>query len=195
MLLFFLSLGFGLPIPLTAVQLLWLNMVTNGIQDVALAFEKTEPGVLERPPRSPDEPIFNARMIENVLVSGIYIGLVAFGVYFYLHSIGMGEEDARNLTLLLLVLFENVHLLSVRSERRSLFHIPIRNNPFLLLAIAGAHLVHLGAMFVPGLNSVLGLKPVSPGTWAMLAGLAITLLIVDEGAKWWRRRRERAAAG
>ena len=193
-LLFFLSLGFGLPIPLTAVQLLWLNMVTNGIQDVALAFEKTEPGVLERPPRSPNEPIFNARMIENVMVSGIYIGLVAFGVYFYLHSTGMGEQDARNLTLLLLVLFENVHLLSVRSERRSLFRIPIGNNPFLLIAIAGAHLIHLGAMFIPGLNSVLGVKPVAPSTWAMLAVLAATLLIVDEGAKWWRRRREQSAS-
>ncbi|MCP1367631.1 HAD-IC family P-type ATPase, partial [Halomonas sp. BBD48] len=83
-LLFFLALGFGLPIPLTAVQLLWLNMVTNGIQDVALGFEKTEPGVLDRPPRSPDEPIFDRRMVENVLVSGLYIGVVAFGVYYYL---------------------------------------------------------------------------------------------------------------
>lgn len=192
-LLFFLSLGFGLPIPLTAVQLLWLNMVTNGIQDVALAFEKTEPGVLERPPRSPDEPIFNARMIENVLVSGVYIGLAAFGVYFYLHSTGMAEQDARNYTLLLLVLFENAHLLSVRSERRSLFRIPLRNNPFLLFAIVGAHLVHLGAMFVPGLNSVLGVKPVSPSTWALLAALAVTLLVVDEAAKWWRRRREQSS--
>lgn len=189
-LLFLLALAFGLPIPLTAVQLLWLNMVTNGIQDVALAFEKAEPGVLKRPPRSPDEPIFNRRMVENVLVSGGYIGLVAFGVYFYLSSaLGMGEDQARNLTLLLMVLFENMHLLSCRSESRSLFAVPLRNNPLLLVSILAAHGVHIAAMYIPGLNSVLGVSPVSPQTWAILLGIAATLLVVDESAKWFRRRR------
>ncbi|MFC3284597.1 cation-translocating P-type ATPase [Litchfieldella rifensis] len=186
-LLFFLALGFGLPIPLTAIQLLWLNMVTNGIQDVALGLEKTEPGVLERPPRAPDEPIFNRRMIENVLVAGCYIGLVAFGVYFYLHSVmGMGETQARNLTLLLMVLFENVHLLSCRSEYRSFFRIPVRSNPLLLVSILAAHGIHIAAMYTPGLSDVLGVAPVSLQTWASLLGIAVTLLAVDECAKWLR---------
>ncbi|TDX31464.1 P-type E1-E2 ATPase [Modicisalibacter xianhensis] len=189
-LLFFLALGFGLPIPLTAVQLLWLNMVTNGIQDVALGFEKTEPGVLDRPPPSPDEPIFDRRMVENVLVSGLYIGMVAFGVYYYLYSVmGMEEGQARNLTLLLMVLFENIHLLSCRSERRSLFKVPLRNNPLLLLSIIGAHGIHIAAMYIPGLKDVLGISPVSWQTWAILLGIAATLLIVDESAKWLRSRR------
>lgn len=185
-LLFFLALGFGLPIPLTAVQLLWLNMVTNGIQDVALGFEKTDPDVLKRPPRSPDEPIFNRHMVENVLVSGMYIGLVAFGVYFYLHSaMGMGEDQARNLTLLLMVLFENVHLLSCRSEHRSLFRIPF-NNPLLLGSIVAAQGIHIAAMYIPGLKDVLGLEPVSLQTWDLLLAIAVTLLVVDELAKWLR---------
>ena len=189
-LLFFLALGFGLPIPLTAVQLLWLNMVTNGIQDVALGFEKTEPGVLDRPPRSPDEPIFDRRMVENVLVSGLYIGVVAFGVYYYLYSVmGMEEGQARNLTLLLMVLFENMHLLSCRSERRSLFKVPLRNNPLLLLSIVAAHGIHIAAMYIPGLKDVLGVSPVSWQTWAILLMIAATLLIVDEIAKWLRSRR------
>ncbi|MFD2436434.1 cation-translocating P-type ATPase [Modicisalibacter luteus] len=189
-LLFFLALGFGLPIPLTAVQLLWLNMVTNGIQDVALGFEKAEPGVLDRPPRSPDEPIFNRRMVENVLVSGIYIGVVAFGVYYYLYSVmGMDEAQARNLTLLLMVLFENIHLLSCRSERRSLFKVPLRSNPLLLLSIIGAHGIHVAAMYIPGLKDVLGVSPVSWQTWAVLLGIAVTLLFVDESAKWLRSRK------
>lgn len=66
-------------------------MITNGIQEVALAFEKTEPGVRERPPRSPNEPILDSQMFENFPVSGTYIGRIAFGVYCYLHSIDLGE--------------------------------------------------------------------------------------------------------
>lgn len=189
-LLFFLALGAGMPIPLTAIQLLWLNMVTNGIQDVALAFEKAETGVLNRPPRPPDEPIFNRQMIEQVLTTGAYMGVVAFGLYFYLHStMGMGETEARNLTLLLMVLFENVHLLSVRSERLSLFRVPLRNNPLLIGALVGAQGLHIAAMFIPGLRDVLQIQPVSPATWGILLGIATTLLVFDEALKWLRRRR------
>ena len=73
--LFLLSVISGLPVPLNAVQLLWLNLVTNGGQDVALAFEKREPGLLERPPRRPDEPIFDRLMIRQSMVSGVYTGV------------------------------------------------------------------------------------------------------------------------
>lgn len=187
-LLFFLAIGAGLPIPLTAVQLLWLNVVTNGIQDVALAFEKAEPRILERPPRPPDEPIFNRTMVEQVLVSGAYIGVLAFAVFFYLYSgLGMSEADARNLTLLLLVLFENIHLLSVRSERRSALAVPLRNNPLLIGALVAAQGIHILAMYVPGLNAVLEIRPVPWTTWAALLALAATLLAIDEIAKRVRR--------
>ena len=62
-----LSLLFGTPLPLLPIQLLWLNLVTNGIQDVALAFEPEEGNELDRPPRPPNEPIFNQLMIERVV--------------------------------------------------------------------------------------------------------------------------------
>ena len=75
---FFLALAGGLPLPLFAVQLLWLNLVTNGIQHVALAFEKGEPDVLERAPRPPHQPIFDRRMVEQTVLSGAFIGIAAF---------------------------------------------------------------------------------------------------------------------
>lgn len=117
--LFLMSLLFGLPIPLTAIQLLWLNLVTNGIQDVALAFEPGEGDELTKPPRNPDEPIFNRVMIERVLLSAIVIGLVAFLSFYYLLSTGMSVDAARNGTLLLMVLFENIHVMNSRSETKS----------------------------------------------------------------------------
>lgn len=82
--LFILAVLVGLPLPLFAVQLLWLNLVTNGIQDVALAFEAGEPGAMRRPPRKPTEGIFNRLMVQETLASGLTIGLVAFGAWFWL---------------------------------------------------------------------------------------------------------------
>ena len=187
--LFFLALFAGLPLPLTAVQLLWLNLVTNGIQDVALAMEKVEDDVLERKPRPPDEPIFNRLMIQETLVSGGYIGLVAFSLYFVMiNTFGMDENDARNLLLLQMVLFENVHAFSCRSETRSLLKIPLRANPLLILAVVAAQGVHIAAMYVPGLNDVLGVQPVSLESWGILLSIAVSLLLVDEIAKFLHRR-------
>ena len=195
-LLFFLALFTGMPLPLTAVQLLWLNLVTNGIQDVALAMEKVEGDVLKRKPRPPDEPIFNRLMIQETLVSGGYIGLVAFALYFVMvNTFGVNENEARNLVLLQMVLFENVHAFSCRSETRSLLKIPLRHNPLLILAVIAAQGVHIAAMYIPGLNDVLGVQPVSLESWGILLGIAASLLVVDEIAKWMHRRADRSQAG
>ena len=188
-LLFFLALFAGLPLPLTAIQLLWLNLVTNGIQDVALASERVEPDALKRKPRPPHEPIFNRRMIQETLVSGLYMGTVAFGLfYILLEGFGLDEFQARNLVLLQMVLFENVHAFSCRSETRSVFRIPVSANRMLILAVVAAHGVHIAAMYVPGLKSVLAVQPVSPELWGILLAVAVSLLLLDEVAKWVHRR-------
>jgi calcium-translocating P-type ATPase len=187
--LFLLALMSGLPLPLFAVQLLWLNLVTNGIQDMALAFERGEPDSLKRPPRPPSEPLFDRRMAEQVSLSGLYIGLGAFLVYWLGLTWGWSEEEARSATLLMMVLFENVHALNCRSERRSLLRLPLFGNPLLLLSILGALALHLAAAWVPGLNSTLG---VVPPTWEMLAlllPLALGLVLLMESYKRLRRAR------
>ncbi len=185
--LFTLALLTGLPLPLVAVQLLWLNLVTNGIQDVALAFEPGEGDELRRPPRAPSEPIFNRLMIERVLISALVIGIVAFLVFQWLISRGFTLDEARNGTLLLMVLFENVHVFNCRSEVRSVFlHNPLRN-PVLLIGTAVAQLVHIGAMYTPWISDVLHIQPVSPQHWLELLGLALTVLVVMELHKILRR--------
>ena len=185
--LFLLSLIAGLPLPLFPLQLLWLNLVTNGIQDVALAFEPAEGGELERPPRPPGEPIFDRLMIEKVVVNALVMGSVAFTI-FAISLQQMPEQEARNLTLLLMVLFENVHALNSRSERRSLFRMPILGNPLLLLGIVIAQTIHIGAMYLPGLREVLEVNPVSIQQWAELLGIALILLMVNELHKFWCRK-------
>lgn len=178
--LFTLALFTGLPLPLLAVQLLWLNLVTNGIQDVALAFEPGEGDELLRPPRSPREPIFNRLMIERVLVSALVIGIVSFVLFQFLLQQGYSIDAARNGTLLLMVLFENIHVFNSRSETRSVFrHNPLRN-PILLFGTAAAQLIHIGAMYTPWISDVLHIQPVSLHDWLELLGLALSVLLVME---------------
>jgi len=188
--LFLLSIVAGLPLPLFAVQLLWLNLVTNGIQHVALAFERGEPGVLHRRPRSSNEPLFNRSMVEQVLLSGCYMGTCAFTFYFWAVESGIPEERARNLLLLLMVLFENVHALNARSESRSAFAVPLGANPFLILAILGAQGCHIAALYLPGISDVLRVQPVAPADWLAVALLALSLLLVVELRKAWSRQRQ-----
>ena len=178
--LFTLSLATGMPLPLMAVQLLWLNLVTNGIQDIALAFEPGEGGELQQKPRSPQEGIFNRLMIERVIISALVIGIVAFSLFKWLLDHGYTIDEARNGTLLLMVLFENVHVFNSRSETLSLFrHNPLKNY-VLLFGTVTAQSIHIGAMYTPWLGNVLGAQPVSLKNWLVLLGLALSVLLVME---------------
>lgn len=189
LLLFFLTVIAGLPMPMLAVQLLWLNLVANGLQDVALAFEPKEGGELNQPPRSPHEPVFERRIIEHVLITGTVMGVLAFLTFWWYSTNGYSPEEARNLTLMLMVLFGNVHAFNSRSETRSVFQIRFFANPFLLLAIPFAQLVHISAMYIPGISDVLQLQPISFEQWLALLGIALTLFVVEEAHKWWHRSR------
>jgi Ca2+-transporting ATPase len=187
--LFTLALLFGLPLPLFAVQLLWLNLVTNGIQDVALAFEKGEPETMSRPPRSPDEGVFNRLMVRQTVLSGTVIGIIAFSTWFWLLESGWDEALARSMLVLLMVLLENFHALNCRSEYRSLFGIPLRNNYLLIGGIAIAQAVQVLAMNIPFTQEVLQIGPVSLAEWAFLLVLASVILAVMEIFKWNMRRK------
>ncbi|MGM0577232.1 MAG: cation-translocating P-type ATPase [Myxococcota bacterium] len=188
-----LSLVAGMPLPLLPVQLLWLNLVTNGIQDVALAFEPAEEDVLRRPPRRPDEPIFERLMIERTLVGAGVMGLLGFGVFRWLLDSGWEVAEARNALLLLMVLFENVHIGNCRSETRSLFKMPVFRSPILLAAVLVALGLHVVAMYAPGLGDVLGASPLPLETWLVLFGVALLVAVAMEIHKWTWARRSAAA--
>ena len=181
--LFFLTIMSGLPIPLSAVQLLWLNLVTNGIQHVALAFERGEPGVLARPPRPADQGLFDRSMVTQVLVAGVFMGAMAFVFFDWCLARGMSAPAASNLVLLLMVLFENVHALNARSETRSAFAVPFAANPGLICAVVGTQALHIAALYLPHLSDVLDVAPVALLDWLMVAAVAASLMVVMEGYK------------
>jgi magnesium-transporting ATPase (P-type) len=101
----------------------------------------------------------------------------------------MDTAEARNLLLLLLVLFENVHVLNARSETRSVFKVSFAANPFVVFAAFGAQLLHIAAMYLPGLRDVLDVQPISLADWFLVAPVALSLLVVVELYKLLTARR------
>ncbi len=184
-----LAIVLGMPLPLLPVQLLWLNLVTNGIQDVALAFEPSEGDVLNRQPRKPNEPIFNRLMIERTVIAALVMGFAGFFFFHYLLRSGWSESSARNALLLLMVLFENVHIANCRSETKSAFSISIFRSPILIYGVIGAFLIHVLSMFLPLAQKFLRTEPVDFSTWMLAFGCSLSILVVMEIHKWsWKYR-------
>lgn len=175
-----LSVIAGLPLPLLPVQILWLNLVTNGIQDVALAFEPGEDDILKKKPRPPNERIFNKLMVERTVVGALTMGFVGFGFFYFMMENGWSEHSARNALLLLMVLFENVHVGNCRSETKSALVLSPLKSPILLIGVISAFLIHLGAMYLPLGQKILKTEPVGVDTWVLLLGLALTIFITIE---------------
>ena len=191
-----LALLFGSPIPLLPVQLLWLNLVTNGIQDVALAFE---PGIGDErhsPPRPPHESIFNRLMIERTLVAALFMGIVGFGLFRWCLAAGWTEDAARNALLMLMVLYENFHLMNCRSETRSAFLMSPLRNPVLMAGVVAAFGIHVAMTYLPTGNQLLSTQPIAAELWLVLLALSVPILLVMELHKlsWALRRKARVAS-
>jgi len=179
-------------LPLLPVQLLWLNLVTNGIQDVALAFEPSEGDVLSRRPRSPREPIFNRLMLERTLVAAVVMAVVGFGAFCWMIEVmGWEEKTARNALLMLIMLFEIVHIANCRSETKSAFKLSPLRNPILLFGTSIAFLLHIASLHLPLMQRFLQTEPINLTTFFALLGLASSILVVMEIHKWlWNVRQK-----
>jgi len=141
---FVLAILFDLPMPLVAVQLLWLNIVTDGLQDLALSFEKEK--LLDR---KSSNNIFDKQMIEQILVSGLFMGIISFIVFAILiKKFDMQVSTARGYVMALVVFMQNMHVLNCRSEYLSVFNNPIKNNVFVLFSIISAIILQIIVMEV-----------------------------------------------
>lgn len=178
---FLLAILADLPMPLVAIQLLWLNIVTDGLQDFALSFEKEEKGLMKEKPRDPKESIFNRELLSEVILSGLVTGLIVFGVWVYLiNVVNMDENVARGYVMALMVFMQNVHVLNCRSERESAFKIPLKNNPLVAFSIISAIILQMLIMEVPILSHLLKVEPVPILDMIKLFLLSLIVLFVME---------------
>lgn len=135
-LFFCLAIVFNMPMPLVAIQLLWLNVVTDGIQDFALSFEKAEDNIMKEKPKDPKDSLFDKTLFKQIIVSGTFIGLVVFVVWFYLIKVvQMDVGVARGYIMALMVFIQNIHVFNCRSEKASAFHISLTSNKLILYGV------------------------------------------------------------
>lgn len=184
-----LAIIISIPLPFLAVQLLWLNLVTNGIQDIALAFEKGDASAMKKPPRNPNESIFDKLMNSQIIVSGSFIAGILFVLWWHLiYNLKYDEIHARSVVMMLMVLMQNFHVLNCRSETKSLFKMPLKNNYVLIAGMVLAQAVHILATYSP-LGSTLQLEPITISEWLKLLPTAAAILLVMEIFKWiWKIR-------
>ena len=178
---FLFSIACGMDLPLVAIQLLWINIVTDGLQDLALSFEKAENGTMNEKPRDPKESLFDKNLILEVVISGTFIGILVFFVWYYLIKIGNVDITiARSYILMLMVFIQNMHVLNCKSEKSSIFKVHLLNNKFVIFSIIGAVLIQILFMETPILASFLQVKSMNITEILCMFVLAIPVLILME---------------
>ena len=183
-LFFTLSIFLNLPMPLIAIQLLWLNVVTDGIQDIALSFEKKEDDIMKEDPRNPKESLFDKKLIEEILISGISIGLLVFILwYFLLKEWKIELPLARSYVMAFMIILQNIHTFNCRSEKKSVFSIPILSNKIFIVGIIGSLLLGLAVLEFKPLSVFLKTTPIPLPDLLKLLGLGFIILFIMESYK------------
>jgi Ca2+-transporting ATPase len=179
-----LPLSMGLGQPLNAMQLLWINLLTDIAPGLALALESPEPDVLRRPPRNAAEPILNPADFRRIIFESAVLSASALGAYGYgLLRYGMGSQ-ANTLAFMSLTTGQLLHAISCRSETHSLFDAAsLPANPALTLAVGGSLTLQLLALLVPGLRGLLGLTPLTLLDSMVVGQSAVLPLLVNELTK------------
>jgi Ca2+-transporting ATPase len=169
----------GWPAPLTVAQILWIHLICDGPSDIVLGFEPKEEGIMEESPKPLSEPIRNRlglSLIGIISLASAALALTFFGHYYLMHRNPIeGRSFAVN---------SMIYILGYRSLRRSILHSgPLTQNKPLIAAIAGGLLLAVGAFVVPPVRELLGIVPLTVQQWAVVVGVAISMIGVVEVVK------------
>lgn len=185
-LLFLMAVILKWPLPMLPAQLLWLNLVTNGLQDVAMAFEPALPGIMRQKPRSPREGILSPLLWERtVLVALLMAGVVGY-LFWQEYNATKDLVKAQTVALTTFVLFQNFHIGNARAEYLSAFRLSPLRNPFLFGAAILALSLHAAALYLPPTQFILQVKPIEGEAWLRSILAAASIIVVGELHKWIR---------
>lgn len=177
---FLLSIAFGYDIPLVAIQLLWLNIITDGMQDVALSFEKTEKDVMSAKPRSTKESLFSKDLMIEVLILGTTISLAVFLTWKFMLDNETDLITARSVIMMLMVFIQNVDVLNCRSEKKSVFKKTLLDNKIVILTVFGSIILQIIVSELDFTAKFLKVTPLAPITIAEIFFLSLIVIVVFE---------------
>ncbi len=211
----FLATLAGLPAPLTAIQLLWLNLVTDGAPALALAMEKGDPDIMDQKPRAKSEPIVNRSMglgivIQTIMQTSAVLGAFVMGLVWHLEAgaiipdganvisyvlahdwRGVDVQTAETMAFVTLSLCELFRAYTVRSERASIFTIGIFSNKYMQYAVGASIALVVIVCAVPFLQPIFNTHFLSGREWALVLGLALMPAVAEEITKFFLRRSEK----
>ncbi|GIV11546.1 MAG: ATPase [Fimbriimonadales bacterium] len=185
-LMFLFAMLMGAPMPMLPAQLLWLNLVTNGLQDVAMAFEPGDKSIMRQPPRPRHEGIISKLLWERTALVGLLIGGAGLWLFLYEYESTGSLTRAQTVALTTMVLFQNFHVGNARSEFRSAFLLSPLRNPFLLIAAITATAVHALALYLPITQFILRVEPIEWEAWRRSGLVALSVVALVELHKWLR---------
>jgi magnesium-transporting ATPase (P-type) len=175
------------PIPFVPAQLLWMNLVTKGLQDVALAFEPGEPGVVKRGPRPASEGIMSPLLWERTVVVSVVMTVGTLALFRWELDQTGSLAQAQTVALTTMVLFQMFHVGNSRSEFESVFTKSPLSNPFLLIATSASLIVHAAALYMGPTQFVLRVEPVDLNAWTRIVAVSLTIVGAIELHKLARR--------
>ncbi|MDY2987562.1 MAG: HAD-IC family P-type ATPase, partial [Peptoniphilus sp.] len=183
-LIVFIAILLNLPVPLLPIQLLWLNLVTDSFPALALGVEKGEAGIMEEPPRSPDEPLLDSELKLTIVIQSVAITIATLGAYMLgLQWYGNQEEGiaiARTMAFATLIISELLRSYSARSIKDTLFSIGIFSNRKLVWATLFSLALTLIVMEIPGVRELFKLTPLSVKDWVVILVGALIPLVLGE---------------
>jgi Ca2+-transporting ATPase len=187
----FIAIMAGLPSPLSAIQLLWLNLVTDGAPALALGVEKGDPDTMRQRPRPPKEPIINRLMKIGIIVQTVAIASVTLGAYLLGRQIYPGEETlAATMAFVTLSFSELFRAFTSRSERFPVLRIGLFTNKWMFIAVFSSLVLLLLVLYVPILQPIFDTVPLAWEQWRIILPLLLVPALVAEITKWLMSRRD-----
>ncbi len=187
----FVNILLGGPLILLPVQILWMNLVTDGMTAVALGLEPAEKGIMNRPPRAAREPVLNKSGIIMILLLGGYIG--AGSLWLFHHYLALGEANAvgtaETMAFTGIILLEKMNVFNFRALHEPLYALGFFKNPWVVGAWAVTVGLQVCAVYVPFLQDALHTVPLGPGDWGLMLLVAAPVLVLSEVYKWRGRIR------
>jgi Ca2+-transporting ATPase len=196
-LIIFVSMLAGLPIPLRPIMLLWLNLVTDGAPALALGMEKGDPDIMKRPPRPSREPVINREMLAGVIVQAVVMTVAVLMAFLYgLRRYPDNPQGAQTIAFATLILSELLRAYTARSERYSLFAIGVFGNKWMQYAVGASFVLLLVVIYVPFLQVIFGTAPLTIRDWLVMLPFILMASVAAEITKAiirWRVERVKVA--
>lgn len=179
----------GLPLPLLPIQILWMNLVTDGIPALALAVDPKAPDLMKRPPRRPDARLLDGGRLLAIGMEGLMLSAIALGAFAYsLYGLHQEVEQARTVAFTVLVIVQLVHVFNCRSERWSLFQVGVVTNRPLLLAVLLSFAIQAAVLTVPAVAPIFKVASLPIEDWVLMGATGLLPFVIMETVKGWRRR-------